>query len=181
MKNAKIMATIPMVASLIMPITTFAATSYETSTNDVKYTSGEDIKYDSNENQVKVTATQGSTYSVRVPKTIVLDGVANGVNASDYEVSASGNLASDEIITIKPESSHFVLKDTRKVKADVEGTINQKVVHFVDTQAKNVLYKDDETTIELGKTTGNISVEGLTSGSWEGTFNFVISLTTNTK
>ena len=179
MKNTKLMAAIPMVATIIMPMTTFAATNYETSTKDVIYTS-DDVKYDSNENEVKVKASQGSTYSVKVPKVIVLDGVANGKNECEYEVSVSGNIASDEIVTIKPSSDKFVLKDTRKVKTDVEGSITQSVTHFVDEQAKEVVYKEDKTTIAMGKTNGKVVVNGLTSGSWEGTFTFVISLTTQT-
>lgn len=174
MKNTKLMAAIPMVATMVMPMTAFAATDYETTKSDVDYTGGT-FTNDEKDTATHVTVTQGSTFSVRIPKEVVLDGTANGDNSAEYTVSVSGNIASDETINVVPDAT-FSMKDVKGVKADIKATVAQPVTKFVDSQV-SVDGKDD--TINLGDTTGKITVENLTSGSWDGSFNFNISLTSN--
>ena len=171
MKNTKIMAAIPMVATLVMPMTAFAATDYTTTTESVDYTNGTFTR-DTENTPTHVTVTQGSTFSVSIPKEVVLDGTANGTNAATYKLTVSGNIASNETINVVPDTS-FKMSDVKKVKADINATVAQPITKFVDAQVND----EAADTIHLGETTGTITVEGLTSGSWEGSFNFNISLT----
>ena len=175
MKNTKLMAAIPMVATIIMPMTAFAATGYETSGANV--TSTETYTEDTKDTPTKVTVTQGSTFSVKIPKEVILDGTANGDNSAIYNIEVTGNIASNETINVVPAAS-FNMRDVKGVKKDIVATIEQPITKFVDSQV-NVDGKND--TIHIGNTTGKITVANLTSGSWEGSFYFNISLTAPTE
>jgi hypothetical protein len=188
MRNKKLMAAIPMVATLIAPMTAFAATSYTTTNESVTNVTSA-ITADADTNQVDVSVTQGSTFSVTIPKTIVLNGKVNEDNQATYKVTVSGNIASNETINVVPSGSGtdasnnptFAMKDSAKVKSDLTATIKQTVTKFVDKQVTTSASDtakleaqtsgDDKTTIE-----GTVTIANLTSGSWTGNFNFAISL-----
>jgi hypothetical protein len=183
MRNTKLMAAIPMVATLIAPMTAFAATSYTTTSASV--TNATAITADAETNQVDVSVTQGSTFSVTIPKKIVLTGTVGQTNKSDYSVTVSGNIASNEVINVVPSGTGtdssknptFSMSDDKGVKTALTATISQTVTKFVDSQSKEKTYKSATDTIALGTTSGSVTVANLSAGSWSGNFNFAISLT----
>jgi hypothetical protein len=175
MDKRKILATIPILPTLATPMVTFAATNYATtnaySTNiENPITSDEDI------NKVNVSVTQGSTFSVSIPKTIVLDGDADKANESTYTINVDGNIASDEVIVVEPDTT-FTMSDVKGIKKDLNGTISQTITKFVD----NEVNLDNTLTSfqHIGGTTGTVSINNLTSGEWTGSFNFKIKLHTH--
>ena len=175
MKNTKLMAAIPMVATIIMPMTAFAATGYETSSDNVTYS--DEINDDAATNTVDVTTTQASTFSVTIPKTIILNGTKGDINQATYKVSASGNYASDEVINVVPTTS-FKMKDSKGLKSELTATVSQPITKFVNavTKDNHTTTKNDTTATKETSTTGTVTVDGLTAGTWNGQFNFNISL-----
>lgn len=113
----------------------------------------------------EVLYTKASTFTVTIPKTIVL-----GTNkTSDYNVNVKGDIASDKQVKVAPDAS-FNMKDQAAVgekKADVEATV---------TQAITVWSSADVCKTDGTDKAGNVSAQGLTSGSWAGTFEFNIAL-----
>lgn len=113
----------------------------------------------------EVLYTQTSTFSVTIPKTIVL----GDTKTSDYDVKVSGDISSDQQVKVAPATS-FNMEDQATVgtkKADVEATV---------TQAETV-WSSAEVCTDNGTTKqGNVSALGLTSGSWAGIFEFSIAL-----
>lgn len=133
----------------------------------------DEITVDKAQNTCNAYLTKASTFSVVIPKTIVLDGSAENDNEGIYTVSVKGNIAGDDIISVTPDAG-FNFKQPGK-----------KDVAAVVTQPKTTFQINDdlvtEANIETGvSTTGKVSVSHITSGSWEGNFNFKISLDTKT-
>lgn len=89
-----------------------------------------------------------------------------------------GNITSDEVITVALDAT-LVMSDVEKVKASISADVTQTVTKFVNAEVKTKVYSDAKDTIAIGvsdttgTTSGNITVKGLTAGSWEGSFNFV--------
>ena len=53
-------------------------------------------------NRVDAYVTQTSFFSVKLPKTIILNGTHGQTNSGSYEVEVEGNLASDEVVSCTP-------------------------------------------------------------------------------
>lgn len=120
---------------------------------------------ETNTKSVDVYATQGSTYSVKIPKTIVLDGTTG--NAA-YRVSVKGNISGNQTVKVIPDST-FVLSEvaTANAKSDITAVV---------TQAKTAW-----TTSELSDSTwatqnASIAASPMSAGSWHGTFGFTVSI-----
>lgn len=113
----------------------------------------------------EVYATLPSSFTVKIPKTVILTGTANGSGA--YTVKVSGDIAGDETITVAPADS-VAMKQTGK--DDVTATI---------AQTKKTWTVADTGLADGVSTTGTITASGLTAGQWKGTFNFDISLAKN--
>lgn len=160
MKN-KILTSL-MAATMVMgsAVPVFAAT-----TEDQHVSQAEADPGTTRETEVKYS--QSSTFTVTIPKTIVLDG---STKASDYNVNVKGDISSDKQVTVTPDAS-FKMKDqssAAKKKADVDATV---------TQAEKTWSSAEVDVASTGTTkNGNISATGLTSGSWKGTFNFSIAM-----
>ena len=107
-----------------------------------------------------VKYSQTSNFSVIVPKKITLD----ADKTSSYTVDVNGDIASDMKVVVIPDET-VTMKDVNSIKADVTGTIEQNKTSWIysemDTDAK-----------------GSVSAQGLTAGTWNGTFNFAIALNT---
>lgn len=116
--------------------------------------------------ETTVTYLLSSSYSVVIPKNIVLDAATK---ASDYTVKVSGDISSDKKITVTPDAT-FAMKDQATAgtkKADVTAAVTQAKKDWTSAE----VCKPEGTT-----TSGNISAAGLTSGNWKGTFQFNIAL-----
>ena len=110
----------------------------------------------------EVYATLPSSFTVKIPKTVILTGAAN--SSGSYTVKVSGDIAGDEVITVKPDES-VAMKQSGKT--DVTATIEQ---------TKTTWTVEDAGLVGGLSTTGTITASGLTAGQWEGSFNFDISL-----
>lgn len=144
-------------------------------TQDKKTVYSGEITADSTE-EVKVYATQASTFSVKIPKVIILDGQAG---TAKYQVSVKGNISGKDMIEVCPTAS---FKMTSEGKADITATITQTDQRFANTTLEDtghscVLGVNPDAFIT---TEGDVRVAGMTAGFWGGITNFNISLTENT-
>ena len=113
---------------------------------------------------VTVTASKGSSFSITIPKRIELDNTTNTESESIYTVQIKGDIASDEVITVSPDSSFNMTQSG--------GRTFPVVVTQLDTTAEW-----DEISGVNGKTiNGRLDGASMTAGNWQGTFNFNISL-----
>lgn len=122
----------------------------------------DEITTDAIDEECEVYATLPSSFTVKIPKKVILTGTANGSGA--YTVEVSGDIAGDEVITVAPDAS-VAMKQTGK--DDVTATI---------AQTKTTWTVADEELATGVRTTGTITASGLTAGQWKGSFNFDISL-----
>ena len=114
----------------------------------------------------------GSTFSVVIPKRIVLDATSKD---SDYAVRVYGDISSDKKVTVAPQDAltdiagiNFYMKDQATIgtkKADVQADVTQDVVDWTSAEVAADTSKD-----------GNVAAPTITAGSWKGTFNFNIAL-----
>jgi len=159
-----------------------AETEYENSDSSVSYASGE-VSHDSNED-CQVSVSQTSTFSVTIPKYIVLNGAAGQVNDAEYEVNVTANIASDERIVVEPPEN-FEMTDNSGIKTKT-ATITQPAYMFVETETKTSLFGQDLSYVAIDRASegedgtalveGTVAVENLTAGEWSGTFSFNIEL-----
>ncbi len=105
-------------------------------------------------------------YSVRIPKTIVLDG-STGIGSC--VVSVMGTIDSTRQITITPEQVTFSLEEQNAVvdkKSPIEATIASDKTKWLSS---------DLSEAEWSSTVWNISAP-LTAGSWYGRTNIIIQI-----
>ena len=114
----------------------------------------------------------GSTFTVTIPKKITLSGETK---AGTYNVTCNGDIAGTEFISVAPAASFDM---TQKGKADVTATVTQETTKFrADNYTTELIA--GEAKMATGAT-GSITADGITSGSWNGTFNFAIALNEDT-
>lgn len=159
---------------LLTPIPVMAATnSVGSVTDDINtYVSGnvigEDVDQDKKSSYqeleegtgtANVYATVASSYSVTIPKTIILDGITK---QGEYSIKVNGNISSEQKLSVIPDNSFSMMQEG---KEDVIATVVQDKTQWTweDTNVK---------------ATGVISAPDLTAGSWNGSFNFEINLET---
>ena len=131
-----------------------------------------EITADANENTCNVYLTKASTFSVVIPKTIVLDGSGKDGYTGDYSVTVKANMAGDDIISVVPDKTFNFEQAGKK---PVAATVSQPKTTF---QINDGIVTEEN--VEAGNTTtGTISVEDITAGSWTGNFNFAIAINTD--
>lgn len=169
-KSAKFMAAIPMVATIILPITALAE-------DDTYSLSQTDLQEGTTSKEVTVTYEQASTFSVTIPKTITLED-----KEGEYKIKVVGDLSSDEKVTVTPQDDNadldginFKMSDTSNMgtsskKADVWATVTQDYVSWSSKELETANTKGVEKS-------GSIKGSSLTSGSWSGNLTFKIALT----
>ena len=101
---------------------------------------------------------QASSFTVTIPKSIVLD----RNKAATYNVKVKGDVLGNEIITVVPDAT-VTLNDANG-KDPVTGNIAQEKTEFSST----------EVNTNSGNTTGSVLANDLTSGDWSGNFEFAI-------
>ena len=183
-KTLSIILTLVMLFTLAIP--TFAANTARNSLgsvgfNDANTTVGADstqnkrteyVTYTEEDGDmsapVQVYASQASTYSVRVPAVLIVQGAYMGsdrTNNFSYQVSAQGNIAGDEEIFIEPEAE-FSMSSIGK--EDISGAVTQEKTTF--TYADGLRYNTELTSSGTG------AVSGMTAGLWHGDFSIQIGL-----
>ena len=140
----------------------------------------DEIKEDKSET-CEVYATQASTFSVIIPKTIILDGAkdaANG-NIGKYVVTVKGNIGGAEIVSVTPDAS---FKMSQAGKDDIDATVTQAITNFRVEDAALLEGADTSKTVygvdiaEGVTTDGSVAVSNLSAGSWSGQFAFNIAI-----
>ena len=130
--------------------------------------SQEEIGEKGTSRETEVEYKQASTFSVTIPKKIVL----GEEKEADYNVNVKGDISSDNQVKVAPISK-FDMVDIGTVgtrKANVEATVTQNDTIWSSAEVCN------KTDKEGTDKTGNVSALGLTSGTWQGTFTFNIAL-----
>lgn len=123
---------------------------------------------------VNVYATQASTYSVKIPKTVILNG-ADGSGA--FRIGVKGNIAGNQMITVAPVDNDA---DTEGVNFSLaeRGTVSQKAEITANiVQAKTAFVQSEISVTDWTTTDATISAPAITAGVWTGTFDFTISVT----
>ena len=133
-----------------------------------------EIGEDGTSRDTEVLYNLGSTFSVVIPKTIVLDAVSKD---SNYTVKVYGDISSDKKVTVAPQDAlkdlegiNFYMKDQATAgtkKDDVQADVTQAVVDWTSAE----VCKADGTTKN-----GKVAAPTITAGNWKGTFNFNIAL-----
>ena len=159
MKKFKLLSLTLSFALLFTSVPVNANTQYSDSTHEV-INVDTPITEDSNSN-CDVYAELGSEFKVTIPKKITLDGA---LKKGTYQVTVEGDIAGLEIVKVIPDS---IVTLSSKDKADVIGNISQDKTKWY----YNEILADSKT---LGN--GLIEADGITAGSWNGTFNFNINL-----
>ena len=189
MKNMKIMSVLMtgcILTGSVMPV--FAATGNDTNsigsvaediTNETKIgydqvqnqksEYSDEITSDADTNSCEAYLTKASTFSVIIPKKIILDGSKTENNSGTYSVTVKANMGGDDIISVIPDAGFDFKQPGKK---DVAATV---------TQPKNTFQINDglvtEGNVETGNTTtGTVSVAKITAGKWTGSFNFSIAI-----
>lgn len=116
---------------------------------------------------VLVYASQASSYTVKVPAVLVVNGAYMNGKTNDfaYQVSAKGNIAGDEEVFIEPDEG-FTMSSIGK--DDINGTITQEKTTF--TYADGMRYDTELISNGAG------AVTGMTAGLWHGDFTIQIGL-----
>jgi hypothetical protein len=108
-----------------------------------------------------VYVTQASTFSVIIPKTIILDG-SNGLG--EYQVQTKGNVSGMATLNVVP-NEFAIMKDVAGVKTSFNASVTQEKTLF-----------DSNEIINSTTTNGVVDAsKNMTAGNWKGTFNFVIT------
>lgn len=150
----------------------YSSTGSEASDSDSETPTGQDTfqGYQSQYNQYKdvneatteVYATRASTFTVKLPKTIILDGKDG---TAQYSVQIKGDVVEGDIITIAPNNTEITLNE--KSGRTTTAAVNQER----DTMTGADI-NEDWTTFSNGA----IIAEDLKAGSWEGSIAFNISI-----
>lgn len=103
---------------------------------------------------------------VSVPTSVVIGGVpdSNGNYTGSYTVSASGDMAADKLVQIKPNDKDIELKQSGKLSKAA-----------IITQERTVFDSDD--LKDNIKSPGTINANGLTAGSWKAETSFELKIT----
>lgn len=107
---------------------------------------------------------------VSLPTTVILSGTptSEGKYVGEYSVVVSGDMSGDKVIKVEPDEIAMLKQNG---KDDVFAAIEQEKVSFS--------YAD--VTEGRETTTGTVTAEGLTAGSWNSNFNFNISVVADAK
>lgn len=100
-----------------------------------------------------------------VPTSIIMDGTPdeNGNYIGKYSISATGDIAADKVVQIKPNNSEILLN--QKGKNPKAATINQTETTFNHKELSDGIRKN-----------GSVTVSSLTAGSWNAQTEFTLSI-----
>ena len=123
-----------------------------------------DVIESNSQSQVYLTVND-SPIVASLPTSIILSGEANsaGKYIGNYSISAQGEVSGDKVVNIAPDKNNVEL--IQKGKNNKNANIEQQSTAF-----DSALLKD------TAKTTGVVTADKLTAGSWNSSFNFNISV-----
>ena len=130
---------------------------------------------DETQSETEVYATVLPSYMTRIPKVLVL----SAAGECTFALSAKGDISGAQTILVNPEASQFDMVEVDPLTGNPIGkkdnvpatiTVDDTSWTFIDD------FKANGTTVYVDHE-GSILADGLTAGSWRGTFNFFISVT----
>mgnify|MGYP000608143305 FL=1 len=107
-----------------------------------------------------VDYSRDSSFTITIPKNIEIDKKSK---TGTYEISVSGDIKANETLSVSPNSKVSMTDTTSQNNVDVDVTQIKSSFNYSDVANNSI-------------TTGQIDGSNLTSGIWEGTLNFSISL-----
>lgn len=107
-----------------------------------------------------VNYSRDSSFTVTIPKNIEIDKKSK---TGTYEILVSGDIKANETLSVSPNSKVSMTDTTSQNNVDVDVTQTKSSFNYSDVANNSI-------------TTGQIDGSNLTSGIWEGTLNFSISL-----
>ena len=107
-----------------------------------------------------VDYSRDSSFTVTIPKNIEIDKKSK---IGTYEILVSGDIKANETLSVSPNSKVSMTDTTSQNNVDVDVTQTKSSFNYSDVANNST-------------TTGQIDGSNLTSGIWEGTLNFSISL-----
>ena len=107
-----------------------------------------------------VDYSRDSSFTITIPKNIEIDKKSK---TGTYEISVSGDIKANETLSVSPNSKVSMTDTTSQNNVDVDVTQIKSSFNYSDIANNSI-------------TTGQIDGSNLTSGIWEGTLNFSISL-----
>ena len=129
---------------------------------------------DDTTSETEVYATVLPMFMTRIPKVLVL----SAAGECEFAVSVKGDISGAQTVLIKPEAEQFDMVEVDPLtgnpigkKDNVPATISVDDIDW--TYATDFKTVDSATYVDH---TGSILADGLTAGSWRGTFNFLIGL-----
>lgn len=111
--------------------------------------------------EVPIDFTMESLFTVTLPENIQ----GKATKEVNFNYSVEGNIASNELVTVKPENSTFTLSDITSKTIDANVSIPKTDFRYTEIVTKN--------TQE-----GTVSVVNLPAGKWDGICKFLINLDT---
>ena len=123
-----------------------------------------DVIESNSQSQVYLTV-DDSPIVASLPTSIILSGEANsaGKYIGNYSISAQGEVSGDKVVNIAPDKNNVEL--IQKGKNNKNANIEQQSTAFDSSLLK-----------DTAKTTGVVTADKLTAGSWNSSFNFDISV-----
>ena len=118
----------------------------------------------SSRKEMVVTFSKPSAVTVQIPQSISCN-VTGRTGTAEYEVKVTGDIAPQDCLVIRPENFLFALENETFGKK-VEGNV---------VQNKHYWSKSDVNSGIAGY--GNITVDDIPAGEWEGTLEFVLQFT----
>lgn len=107
-----------------------------------------------------VDYSRDSSFTVTIPKNIEIDKKSK---TGTYEILVSGDIKANETLSVSPNSKVSMTDTTSQNNIDIDVTQTKSSFNYSDVANNST-------------TTGQIDGSNLTSGIWEGTLNFSISL-----
>lgn len=107
-----------------------------------------------------VDYSRDSSFTVTIPKNIEIDKKSK---TGTYEILVSGDIKANETLSVSPNSKVSMTNTTSQNNIDIDVTQTKSSFNYSDVANNST-------------TTGQIDGSNLTSGIWEGTLNFSISL-----
>ena len=151
--------------ALIMTLSTTSSVHAEESRESQYYVTMENVAGDQ---YCSLSVTKGASFSLVIPKKIILSGDNGEENSASYSVTVIADISGTDSIHVIPEES-FTLSQIGK--PDRIATVLQDMTSF--GLGTGVMTEEE---LLLGYTTnGSVSSQGLSAGTWNGSFMFYVS------
>ena len=141
-------------------------------TTDYDPISQTEIGEDGTSRDTEVLYTRASSFSVVIPKRIVLDATSKD---SDYAVRVYGDISSDKKVTVAPQDALTDIEGINFNMLDQATKGSKKDPVQADVTQEFVDWTSAEVAADTSKN-GNVAAPTITAGNWKGTFNFNIAL-----